>query len=86
MFNKLIALMHHGTWDLVSPPVSYNLMGCKWVFRVKRKPNVFVKIFMVKLVENGYNQRPKIDYKETFCLEVKPTTIRIILTITIMNG
>ncbi|KAJ0090318.1 hypothetical protein Patl1_14878 [Pistacia atlantica] len=37
MSNELTALMKHSTWDLVPPPLNYNPMGCKWVFRVKRK-------------------------------------------------
>lgn len=35
MYEKLTTLMRHGTWDLVSPPVGCNLVGCKWVFGVK---------------------------------------------------
>ena len=34
----------------------------------------------------GYNQRPRVDYKETFSLMVKSATIRIVPSITVMNG
>ncbi|KAL6319902.1 hypothetical protein AAG906_036975 [Vitis piasezkii] len=39
MSSELTALMKHGTWDLVSIPLNYNPVGCKWVFRIKRKPD-----------------------------------------------
>ena len=32
MSTELIALMKHGTWDLVLPPSNCTPVGCKWVF------------------------------------------------------
>lgn len=35
--DEFNALQRHGTWTLVSPPSHANIIGCKWVFRIKRK-------------------------------------------------
>jgi len=86
MSHELTALMRHGTWELVPPPKHYNPVGCKWVFRVKRKSDGKMDRFKACLVAKGYHQRPRVDYTETFSLVVKPATIRIILSITVMNG
>nr|CAN60617.1 hypothetical protein VITISV_003256 [Vitis vinifera] len=86
MSSELTALMKHGTWDLVPIPLSCNLVGCKWVFRVKRKPNGSVDRFKARLVATGYNQRPNLYYKETSSPEVKPATIRTVLSIVVVNG
>ena len=35
MFEKLTALLRNGTWELVPSSSSQNVVGCKWVFRIK---------------------------------------------------
>jgi hypothetical protein len=86
MSSELTALMSHGTWDLIPPPKDCKLVGCKWVFRIKRKADGLVDKFKALLVAKGYNQRPGVDYKETFSLVVKPATVRTVLNIAVMNG
>ena len=86
MSDELTALMHHGTWDLVSSPKNCNPIGCKWVFRVKRKSDGSIDRFKARLVAQGFNQREGLDYKETFSLVVKPATIRTVLTVAVMQG
>ena len=75
MSTELTALMKHGTWDLVPPLPNCTPVGCKWVFRVKRKADGSVDKFKAMLVAKGYTQRPGLDYKETFSPVVRPATI-----------
>jgi len=56
------------------------------VFWIKRHADGFVDRFKPKLVAKRFNQRPGLDYKETFSLVVKPITIHTVLTIVIMQG
>uniref|UniRef100_A0A2N9GF05 Retroviral polymerase SH3-like domain-containing protein n=1 Tax=Fagus sylvatica TaxID=28930 RepID=A0A2N9GF05_FAGSY len=35
MNTEFTALLHNGTWKLVPPKPNMNLVGCKWVFRIK---------------------------------------------------
>lgn len=72
--QELTPLMHHGTWDVVPQPANHNVMGCKWIFIVKRHPNGSVNRFIVRLVTKGFTQCPKLDYKETFSSIVKLAT------------
>jgi hypothetical protein len=69
-----------------TPPTDCNIVGCKWVFRVKRHANGSIDRFKAKLVAKGFNQRPGLDYKETFSTVVKLVTIQTVLTIAVMQG
>jgi histone deacetylase 1/2 len=86
MLDEFNALLHNGTWDLVPPSSSPNLVGCKWVFRIKRNSDGTVDRYKARLVAKGFHKRPGIDYKETFSPVIKPTTIRIVLSLAVTNG
>jgi hypothetical protein len=86
MFSELTALMHHDTQELVPCSASIKLVGCKWVFQVKRHPDGSIDRFKARLVVKGYNQQPGLDYTNTFSPVVKPATIHSILTIVVMHG
>ena len=86
MSHELTALMKHGTWDLVPPPSGSQPVGCKWVFRIKRKADGSVDHFKARLVAKCYHQRPGVDYNETFSPVVKPATIRVVLSIAVMHA
>jgi hypothetical protein len=86
MSEEITALLNHATWDLVPPAASQNLIGCKFVFRTKRNPDGTISRYKARLVAKGFHQRPGLDYSQTFNPVVKPATIRLILSIAVMNG
>lgn len=71
---------------LIPAPQGVNLVGCRRIFRIKRKSDDYVDRFKARLVEKGYNQPPGLDYLETFSHVVKPATIRTVLSIAVMQG
>jgi histone deacetylase 1/2 len=48
------ALMHNKTWHLVPKPKGKNIIGCKWVWKVKRKPDGSIDKYKGRLVAKGY--------------------------------
>ena len=79
------ALMNNGTWTLVPNDTSKILVGCKWLFRIKRNPDGSISRYKARLVAKGYTQTPGLDFKETFAPIVKPQTIKVVLTIALAS-
>ncbi|RVW34641.1 Retrovirus-related Pol polyprotein from transposon RE1 [Vitis vinifera] len=81
MQTEIAALHKNQTWDLVDPPKDVNIIGCKWVYKLKYKPDGSVDRYKARLVARGFNQTFGLDYFETFSPVVKAAMIRIVLTI-----
>ncbi|BBH07387.1 transposable element gene, partial [Prunus dulcis] len=86
MSNEFNALIRNGTWELIPSLPSQNLIGCKWVFRIKRHPDGTIDRYKARLVAKGFHQRPGVDFSDTFSPVVKPTTIRIVLHLAVTHG
>ncbi|CAL9000116.1 unnamed protein product [Prunus brigantina] len=86
MTEEINALLKNHTWTLVPSSPSQNLVGCKWVFRIKRHSDGSIERYKARLVAKGFHQRPGIDYAETFSPVVKPATIRTVLSLAVSRG
>ena len=78
-------LQNNNTWILVLRKHASKIIGNKRVFRVKYNPDGNICKYKVSLVAKGFHQTQWVDFFETFRPVVKPCTIRIILSLAIMN-
>jgi Reverse transcriptase (RNA-dependent DNA polymerase) len=83
---EYLALLHNRTWKLVPPPVDQSIIGCKWIYKIKRKADGTIDRYKARLVAKGFHQEEGINYFETFSPVVRPTTIRLVLTIALTYG
>lgn len=86
MSEEYDALVKNGLWVLVPPATSHNLVGCKWIFLTKHKSDGSVDKFKTCLVEKGFHQRSGIDYYDTFSPVTKPTTVQLVISMTMSHG
>ena len=80
------ALLKNNTWSLVPSSRACNIVGCKWVVRIKRRANGTIERYKACLVAKGFHQQVEIYFSETFSLVVKPTTIRVVLSLAVSVG
>lgn len=83
MSQEIDALMKNGTWTLIPFHHGMNVVGCKWVFKLKQKANGDIERYKAHLVAKGFHQEHGIDYDKTFSPVVKSSTIRLILSLAI---
>lgn len=81
MVREYESLMKNQTWTLVDRPKGKNIIGCKWVFSLKRKPDGSVEKYKARLVAHGCSQKYNVDYKETFAPVVRHSVIRLFLSL-----
>jgi hypothetical protein len=84
MNTEFIALLKNFTWSLVQPKPNTNIVGCKWVFHIKR--NATRTIERYRLVAKGFHQQHSIDYGDTFSHVIKPVTIRTVLSLVVASN
>ena len=83
---ELESLAVNNAWELVPLPPGKKTIGCRWVFKVKRKEDGSVDRYKCRLVAKGYSQRPGIDFDETFSPVVMFTTIRAMIAYATHRG
>lgn len=67
------------TWKLVDKPENKQVIGVKWVYRLKLNPNGSINKYKARLVVKGYSQQPGVDFTETFAPVARMDTIRILI-------
>ncbi|KAK9078295.1 hypothetical protein SSX86_002352 [Deinandra increscens subsp. villosa] len=86
MVTELQALHKNNTWLLVPRPPNRNIVGSKWLFRTKYRSDGSIERRKARLVAQGYSQIPGLDFTHTFSPVVKAATIRIVLTLAVINS
>ncbi len=83
MQKEIDSLRVNNTWSLEELPKGEKLIGCKWVFSVKRDHLGKVERFKSRLVAKGCAQRFGINYNETFSPVARYSSIRMVIALSV---
>lgn len=79
MSDKADAFTRNDTFDLFDRSEAKNIVGSKWVFRIKRFPDGYIERYKACLVAKGFHQCPWVDFHDTFIPAIKHATIGLFL-------
>ncbi|OBZ68228.1 hypothetical protein A0H81_11842 [Grifola frondosa] len=91
MRDEIRRLESRKAWVYVDPPPrssGHNVVGSKWVFRMKRDARGEVTGYCARLVAQGFTQVEGVDYfaDDTYAAVCKLASIRVILSVAARNG
>ena len=81
MDSEMDSIDEAGTWVLVPAPPGSSVIGCKWVYRMKRGADGSIIKPKARLVAKGYLQRYGVDYEETYAPVARYPSVRAIVAL-----
>lgn len=75
------ALKKNHTWSLIPKSPNMYIVGSKCIFKVKYRPDGSIERHKARLVAQGFSQTPGLDFFDTFSHVIKPSTVRVMLSI-----
>lgn len=79
--EELNSMKLNNTWTIVNKPNNCNIVGCRWVFNIKRDEFGNPIKHKARLVAQGFSQQYLVDYNETFAPVSRMTSFRAIAAI-----
>jgi len=86
MCDEIVILRSNCTWSLVLFHPSMNVVGSRWVYRIKRRVDGSIERYKAHLVARGFTQQEGIDYSETFSPVIKQATVRLVFSIVVSRN
>jgi len=83
---ELASLEANGTWKIVERPPNANVVGSKWVLRIKKNAAGEIDKYKARLVARGFTQVHGVDYTETYAPVARLSTFRYLIALANRNG
>lgn len=83
MKQEYSASQKNQTWSLVPKSPHMNVIGSKWVFKIKNKADGTIDRYKARLMAKGFIHTPGIDLFDTYSPVIKPSTVRLLLTLVV---
>jgi len=86
--DEMDSLLANNNWRTVDRGESggKNIIGCKWIFKIKPDSKGGVEKFKARLVAQEFSQRPGFDFEKTYAPVARLTTLRTMVAISAAQG
>ncbi|GJV21701.1 zinc finger, CCHC-type containing protein [Tanacetum coccineum] len=84
--DEMDSIMDNNTWVLADLPPGCKPLGCKWIFKRKLKVDGTIEKFKARLAIQGFKQKSRIDYFDTYALVARISTIILLITMTLIHN
>jgi hypothetical protein len=64
--SEMDSIISNGTWEIIDLPASCKPVGCKWIFKRKRRPDGTIEKYKARLVAKGFTKKKEEDYFVTY--------------------
>nr|GEW03404.1 hypothetical protein [Tanacetum cinerariifolium] len=81
IYDEYNVLVKNGTWLLLPRPAGVDMVRSMWLFKHKFHADETLSRYKTRLVANDSSQQLGVDFDETFSPVIKPTTIRMVLSL-----
>nr|GFA53136.1 hypothetical protein [Tanacetum cinerariifolium] len=79
--SEIDSIMHNNTWELTYLPPGCKALGCKWILNRKIKVDGSIDKYKARLVIQGFRQKERIDFFDTYAHVARISTIRLLLAL-----
>ena len=81
MNEEMKAIQKNGTWELTTLLKEKQVVGMKWIYKIKKNERGEVEKYKARLVVKGFSQQHGVDYDEVFAPVARLETIRLIIAL-----
>ena len=86
MHAELQSLEDNNVWELCELPPGRNVIGTKWVFKIKVDGMNVVERYKARIVAQGFSQVAGLDFEETWAPVVRIESVRVLLAFAVLTG
>ena len=86
MREEIQALRFNNTWSLVPFHPSMNVVGGRWVYKIKHRVDGNIERYKARLIARGFTQQKGIDYSEISSPIIKQTTVKLAFSIVVSRN
>ncbi|GJW00944.1 zinc finger, CCHC-type containing protein [Tanacetum coccineum] len=79
--DEMDSILGNNTWVLADLPPGCKPLGCKWIFKIKLKVDGTIEKFKARLVIQGFRQKSRTYYFDTYASVARISTIRLLIAI-----